>query len=242
MGGVEGFALTTGLQCESSSYRRTALCACHMCVRCTRKSTADVYCDGLCGFVARAKPTCRRVSSARASSRAQSGAPSQGSASSAQASEASLTWNMPPHRVPGSKVSCCATFYSAQPDGNISVPSRGLTSTTRRRITRRRKRTRSRWHGLHQCRSSRKECEHSLFSLIPPSRQGWVGLKSTEYDMKLDICQQDGIGIPLRDSRKTPISAHASAILVCAPSNPCTRHGSLRYATALISGFLMTSV
>ena len=101
LGGVEGFALTTGLQCESSSYRRTALCACHMCVRCTRKSTADVYCDGLCGFVARAKPTCRRVSSARASSRAQSGAPSQGSASSAQASEASLTWNMPPHRVPG---------------------------------------------------------------------------------------------------------------------------------------------
>jgi hypothetical protein len=198
-----------------------------------------MYVVTACGFVARAKPTCRRVSSARASSRAQSGAPSQGSASSAQASEASLTWNMPP-----GKVSCCAThtFYSAQPDGNISVPSRGLTSTTRRRITRRRKRTRSRWHGLHQCRSSRKECAHSLFSVIPLSRQGWVGLKSTEYDMKLDICQQDGIGIPLRDSRKTPISAHASAILVCAPSNPCTRHGSLRYSTALISGFLMSSV
>ena len=119
----------------------------------------------------------------------------------------------------------------------MSVPSRGLTPTTRRRITRRRKRTRSRWHGLQVIPERVKECLTNPLSL-----QGCVGFESTVYERKHDICQQDGMctgmGKPLRDSRKTPISAHASAILVCAASNPCTRHGSLQHSNALSSGFI----
>jgi hypothetical protein len=43
LGGVEGFALTTGLQCEPSSYRRTALCARVTCACGARGSQRRMY-------------------------------------------------------------------------------------------------------------------------------------------------------------------------------------------------------